>query len=244
MLTISSIGVMPWPQQSPSTKAQAVTATKASNAVSPENARGGSSVASAGDAAQVQASYAPSALPPVDPAAEALKAVVYSNAQVPERSGVVEASRQNAVSTQPKAGASVDFDPVAESQEARPDREANATEAVQAKEQADQAERAQNSQRFKGELPVEYKSPVQEAMDTQINELLPNMWAASRAAVDVLIGEEARAAAAARAADVAEKLVSQPAASDKAVEAADTYTATQAGSTGNRTPGQVVNTKA
>ena len=60
----------------------------------------------------------------------------------------------------------------------------------------------------------------------QINELLPNMWKASRAAVDVLIGEEAKAAAAARA----EVLTPAPEVpSERAIEATDTYVRTASG---------------
>ncbi len=241
MLTISSIGVMPWPQQAPTTKAQPVTATKTSNAVSPENARPGSSVVSAGDAAQVQATYAPSALPPVDPAAEAQTAVTYSNAQAPERSGQVPAQQVQA-SGQQRETDRVSDDAQTEQVAAQVEEQAlsnRRTDPQVAQQQSDEI------RRFKGELPVEYKSPVQEALDTQIKDLLPNMWAASRAAVDVLIGDEARAAAAARAADAAEKASAQvAAAADKSSEVSETYAAGQAATGSSRTPGQVVNVQA
>jgi hypothetical protein len=240
MLTISSIGVMPWPQQTPTTKAQPVTATKTSNAVSPENARPGAAVVSAGDATQVQATYAPSALPPVDPASEALAVVTYSNAQVPERGGQVSAQQVQSASQREDADRVNDAQ--AEQAAAQTEEQVSSnrsTDPQVAQEQSDEI------RRFKGELPVEYKSPVQEALDTQINDLLPNMWAASRAAVDVLIGEEARAAAAARAADVAEKTIAQvPAAADKSAEVSETYAAGQAATGTSRTPGQVVNVQA
>lgn len=240
MLTISSIGVMPWPQQAPTTKAQPVTATKTSNAVSPENARPGSSVVSAGDAAQVQATYAPSALPPVDPASEAQASVTYSNAQAPERSGQVPAQQIQSSAQQGEADRVTDV----QTEQANAGTEEQAlsnrrTDPQVAQQQSDEI------RRFKGELPVEYKSPVQEALDTQIKDLLPNMWAASRAAVDVLIGEEARAAAAARAADSADKAGAQvAAAADKSSEVSETYAAGQAATGSSRTPGQVVNVQA
>ena len=40
--------------------------------------------------------------------------------------------------------------------------------------------------RFKGELPAEPKSSVEQALDQQIEEFIPNLWKASRAAVDAL----------------------------------------------------------
>ena len=40
--------------------------------------------------------------------------------------------------------------------------------------------------RFKGELPPEPKGPVDQALDRQIEEYIPNLWKASRAAVDAL----------------------------------------------------------
>ena len=40
--------------------------------------------------------------------------------------------------------------------------------------------------RFKGELPAEPKSTVEQALDQQIEEFIPNLWKASRAAVDAL----------------------------------------------------------
>ena len=44
--------------------------------------------------------------------------------------------------------------------------------------------------RYKGELPPEPKSPAQVKLDKQIEELIPNVWKASAAAVDVIIGEQ------------------------------------------------------
>lgn len=40
--------------------------------------------------------------------------------------------------------------------------------------------------RFKGELPAEPKSSVEQALDQQIEQFIPNLWKASRAAVDAL----------------------------------------------------------
>ena len=45
---------------------------------------------------------------------------------------------------------------------------------------------AGSAARFKGELPPEPKGPAQEALDRQIEEYIPNLWKASRAAVDAL----------------------------------------------------------
>lgn len=56
-----------------------------------------------------------------------------------------------------------------------------------------QAGQAAARDRYKGELPPEPKSPAQERLDQQVSELIPNVWKASAAAVDVLIGEEAQA---------------------------------------------------
>ena len=41
--------------------------------------------------------------------------------------------------------------------------------------------------RFKGELPPEPKGPVDQALDRQIEEYIPNLWKASRAAVDAFV---------------------------------------------------------
>lgn len=47
---------------------------------------------------------------------------------------------------------------------------------------------AAQRERFKGELPPEPKSADQERLDKQVDELIPNLWKASRAAVDALSG--------------------------------------------------------
>lgn len=49
-------------------------------------------------------------------------------------------------------------------------------------------------ERYKGELPPEPRTPAQERLDQQIEELIPNVWKASAAAVEVIIGEEGIAA--------------------------------------------------
>ncbi len=52
--------------------------------------------------------------------------------------------------------------------------------------QATPAEALNAAVRFKGELPAEPKSAVEQALDQQIEEFIPNLWKASRAAVDAL----------------------------------------------------------
>ena len=52
--------------------------------------------------------------------------------------------------------------------------------------QATSAEEPQPASRFKGELPAEPKSSVEQALDQQIEQFIPNLWKASRAAVDAL----------------------------------------------------------
>lgn len=56
--------------------------------------------------------------------------------------------------------------------------------------------------RYKGELPPEPRSPTQERMDQQIEQLIPNAWKASAAAVEVLIGDKALEARKAAASDL------------------------------------------
>lgn len=62
------------------------------------------------------------------------------------------------------------------------------------------AGQAATRERFKGELPPEPKTPTQVKLDKQIEELIPNVWKASAAAVDVIIGEQEQAQAEAEAA--------------------------------------------
>jgi hypothetical protein len=177
-------------------------------------------------------------MPPVNPTGEAPTVRVRNNGAAPERVGEVAASAVAAVAV--NRAAATEGAPDAEA--TNPVRDAAQTQAqdnqqrvedeqadpsVQARAQAEAQAQAE-ALRFKGELPREVKSPAREALDLQINELLPNMWKASRAAVDVLIGEEARAAAAARA----EVLAPQPEVpSERAIEATDTYVRTAGGDT-------------
>lgn len=233
MITISSVAVSPMPQQAPTAKAQPVTPAKPSNAVSPENAGVSVVVTQGGDGARAAGVYAPSAFPPVNPTDQAPKADVRNNAAAPEKVGL-PAEAMAATSAAALAAKAARSEPAAVSAAATTD--AEPSPAVQAQQQrnadTERAARAQREaqsraeqQRFKGELPREFKSPEQEALDQQINELLPNMWKASRAAVDVLIGEDARAAAAARAKVLAPL---PPLPSERALEATESYQRTVA----------------
>lgn len=191
MLTISSIAVSPWPQQTPATKVQPLSSTKESTTVS-EKDSGVEVSAAAGDGNGVQTAYLPSSLPPVDPTKEAVVVDVPTNAAAPEK------PVQSAV---------------------------KAFESLSAQEA-----------RFKGQLPPQQQTPNEVAMERQINELLPNLWQASRAAVDVLIGEEAKAAAA-KAAEIAAQSIATP----ETADGLQNYT-----SPGSDKPasGSVVNTRA
>jgi hypothetical protein len=93
-----------------------------------------------------------------------------------------------------------------------------------------------------GELPTDPKDPVVEAMETQIKELLPNLWKASRAAVDVLIGEEAKAAAAERAARFDEGMADAASAVAEMVaqEASESYKAQAVDAAASSAPGSRV----
>lgn len=240
MLTISSIAVSPVPPQAPAAKAQPVLPVKPSLAVSSENAGVSVVVSQGGDGGSSAAVYAPPAFPPVNPSGQMPAVEVQKNAAVPEQNGArgvaapaaaALAASGVAAAAQPAtapaeadaAVASAANNPANASDEAAAAQEEQQTQRQQADQAArDQQARAQ-AQRFKGQLPVEVKSPVEEAMDTQIKELLPNMWKASRAAVDVLIGEEARAAAAARA----EALAPVPEVpTERALEATENYART------------------
>lgn len=230
MLTISSVAVSPVPPQAPAAKSQPALPVKPSPAVSPENAGVSVVVSQGGDAGSSVAVYAPPAFPPVNPTGQATTVEVDKNAALP---GQAAARGVAGVATVALAAAPAPAQAAAETEATTP-AEQNATDGAQAaavpEEQTQEAETARaerdrqqaraEAQRFQGQLPVEVKSPVEEAMDTQINELLPNMWKASRAAVDVLIGEEARAAAAARA----EALAPAPAVpTERALEATENY---------------------
>ncbi len=239
MLTISSISVSPWPQQTPTVKAQPVSATKTSNAVSQDSAGVGLSVSGVGDSGRVQATYAPSALPPVDPAAESRTLEVPANTALPlQADTVVETAlaQRDAVQTMNSSKVPQEL-PLAEP--------ATQLAEQQAVAQAVQDAQTQAAVRFKGELPLDVKHPEQQALEAQINDLVPNLWKASGAAVEVLIGDDAKAAAAARA-EVFDKMMSatnEVVTSDAAQEAADTYAA-QAALASGQLPGSVVNENA
>lgn len=133
MLTISSIGVGPRPQQTPvANPPPPVTAGRVSPTASREN--GASAVVNipSGEGTGTQVTYLPSSLPPVAGPSEAVQADLPKNLQ------------------------------------------ATPTETLNA------------AVRFKGELPAEPKSTVEQALDQQIEEFIPNLWKASRAAVDAL----------------------------------------------------------
>lgn len=217
MLTISSISVSPWPQQAPTVKAQPASATKSSDAVSDDSA--GAVASEGGDSGAVQAAYAPRALPPVDPAAEAASADLPPNAALPEEArSVVESALAQREAVQ---------------------------QVVQQRGQAAAAEAVESSKaqaaRFRGELPVEIKYPEQKALETQINDLVPNLWKASGAAVEVLIGDDARAAAAARAEVFAQ--LSEAAEAVAAEQQVDAYAA-QAAQNSGTAPGSVLSENA
>lgn len=215
MLTISSISVSPWPQQAPVVKAQPASATKNSDAVSDDSA--GVVVSVAGDSGAVQAAYAPSALPPVDPTGEAVSTDLPPNAAVPDEArSVVESALAQREAIQQVT------------------RQRGQAEAAA-------AEAALNA-RFRGELPVEVKYPEQKALETQINDLVPNLWKASGAAVEVLIGDDAVAAAAARA-EVFAQLSEVADAALAAEQPIDPYSAQAAQSSGTP-PGSVLSESA
>jgi hypothetical protein len=240
MLTISSITVSPWPQPAPNVPAQPVTTAKPSQNVSPANAGVPVPVAPAGEGAQVQATYVPRALPPVEAKREAAPADVPTNAASPEQpvraltrqaAPAPRQASQQAADT-PEAGPSA----TTERQSAQPEGPPEVLRPEPA------------SPRFQGELPPEVQNPAVAAMEKQIQELVPNMWLASRQAVDVLIGENARAAAAARAVDLA--AVQLPPSASRAPSASEgavqnyTRQSVEAGSTGKPTPGSMVDAQA
>ena len=133
MLTISSIGVGPRPQQTPvANPPPPVAAGRASASVSRDNSGSVVVNVTSGDGTGAQATYLPSSLPPVTAPSESAQADLPKNLQ----STPVQDPSQTA--------------------------------------------------RFKGELPAEPKSEADQALDVQIEEFIPNLWRASRAAVDAL----------------------------------------------------------
>jgi len=250
MLTISSVAVSPLPPQAPTvTRVQPMTPTRVSDNVAPENQGVAAPVAPAGEGSRAQAAYAPSSLPPVNPTGEAPRVNHFNNTATPERIGdgaVVAAvlsqaavaqavqSRGAARSGGEALGGAAATQAAALERAQNPEAahasanvgasasaNANANRAdAQRADAQQQAQARAERQRFRGELPEEVKDRAMKAMDATINDLLPNMWSASRAAVDMLIGEEARTAAAARA----EALLGHPSPSpDRAGEVAENY---------------------
>ncbi|TSE36675.1 hypothetical protein Tfont_01751 [Tepidimonas fonticaldi] len=237
MLTISSIAVAPAPQSTPTVRAQPVTPARPSNAVARDNAAG-AVVAPQGEAARAQALAAPPVLAPVSPAQEGQRADGFANGAAPERSGL----------PLPAAGRD---DPRAADAQAMADQEAAQARAAERDKRAREAHNADAQRRAEAQSRPgrpgdaagrsgqkdfpEVKNPAQEAMDVQIKDLLPNMWKASRAAVDLMIGEEAVQAAQERAQRLEElqnRLNTRPLANLPPNDAAQNYGV--AADTGNR----------
>jgi hypothetical protein len=238
MLTISSIAVAPAPQSTPTVRAQPVTPARPSNAVARENAAGGA-VAPQGEAARVQAQAAPPVLAPVTPAQEGQRADGFANAAAPERAGLPPPTAKESGLAAGAEGGGL----AARVRAAEEERRTRETEEAQAQRRLD--ERAQQRavqadparargarggatpNRAEGEADFpEVKNPALERLDTQIKELLPNIWKASRAAVDMVIGEEAIKAAQERAQRLEElqaRLNTRPLANLPPDEAAQTY---------------------
>jgi hypothetical protein len=256
MLHINSIGVAPWPQQTPTAKAQPVSTAKASNVVSKDNTGTAVPVVSSSEVGQVQTAFVPSALPPVNPVKEAVGADMLKNAAAPERSGGVAAlvSAQVRGRSNPTVNEAAESNDPQQAPAAGETAEATGEEAaavansrVVSNAQVANAEVVRQAESKKrasaiGELPTDPKDPVAEAMETQIKELLPNLWKASRAAVDVLIGEEAKAAAAERAARFDERLADAESAVAEMVaqEASESYKAQAADAAQTPAPGSRV----
>jgi hypothetical protein len=243
MLTISSVSVSPWPQSTPTVKAQPVTVAKQSKAVSSENAGASLPVTPLGEAGKALATYAPSSLSPVTPTGEASNTTVLANPAVPERNGVtaVTGGMTSAVVSKPEPDdAEAQVGGANGVQEQAVDAAAEPTPQPDAAVLQAQA-MAQPKEAYPGQLPEAYKAPDQVAMETQIKEFIPNLWKASRAAVDVLIGEEAKAAMAARAEDFDARLAA--AADAAAEEATGSYAAQAADAHASAKPGSVLNTR-
>jgi hypothetical protein len=224
----------------------------------------GGAVTEQGDLARVQAQSAPPLLAPVAPAQEGQRADVPNNPAAPERAGVVPgpASPQAQVAgagREPARAGSVGDRSTGEARTApaqavdkgdaaaRNSAAAAAGEGVPAAKQADArssrtsgAQEARDAERQREQQrSLEERNPALKALDQQIRDLLPNMWKASRAAVDMMIGEEARKAAEERAQRLQalhERLVEPPLAR-LAEQAAQNYAAT-GGSTQPAEPGQ------
>jgi len=218
MLTISSIAVAPAPQSTPTVRAQPVTPARPSNAVARENAAGGA-VAPQGEAARIQAQAAPPVLAPVTPAQEGQRADGFANAAAPERSGLPPPTAKESGAAAGAEGGGLAVR-VRAAEEGRRTREAEEARARGARGGA-------TPNRAVGEADFpEVKNSALERLDTQIKELLPNMWKASRAVVEMVIGEEAIKAAQERAQRLEElqaRLNTRPLANLPPDEAAQTY---------------------
>ena len=272
MITINSVPVAPMPQQAPLVRAQPVTGVKSEPSSAPQvasTAVAGAVVVAAGDALKAQMVYTPPSLPPVSGKSEVQLVNAQKNAQAPERSAALnpvavaasvavggravasdlaadETNDDPATGALDAAAAAPNGRAVAAVQN-EPD--ARAQQAEQARQQAD-AQRADQQraqinaerQRAQRERPPQQQDAAAQAMEKQINELLPNMWKASRAAVDVLIGEDAMAARAARA-DV---IAPQPDLPNErvATEATENYSQIGSGSASGDKTGTSVNQRA
>jgi len=240
MLTISSIAVGPPPQSTPSVRAQPVTPARQSNAVARENA-GGVQIAPQGEAARAQAAAAPPVLAPVVPTQEAQRADPQANAVAPERVGIPVAGAV-ALAARASTAERTDDGNEADAQAERAAEEERRAQSAEAQRQAQSTQGRKPARGSERSTPADaepafpdVKNPALEAMDTQIKELLPNMWKASRAAVDLVIGEDAVKTAQERAQRLEElqnRLNARPLANTVADEAAQSYSSTAAD--GNR----------
>ncbi len=199
----------------------------------------GGAVAPQGEAARIQAQAAPPVLAPVTPAQEGQRADGFANAAAPERSGLPPpTAKESGVAAGAEGGGLAAR--VRAVEEERRTREAEDAQAQRrlderAQQRALQADPARargacggaTPNRAEGEADFpEVKNPALERLDTQIKELLSNMRKASRAAVDMVIGEEALKAAQERAQRLEElhaRLNTRPLANLAPDEAAQTY---------------------
>lgn len=241
MLNISSVVVAPRPPQAPAAKVQPVTAAKPSNAVSPENTGPTVAAVAAAEGNRVQTVATPGPMAPVEPAREAMAAEVQANVAAPTRLTAAPATVARAAPSTPAPQASAPTVQAASVNDLAnpppPSREVA--------ELPPPGRRDSPAARFRGELPPEVKNPADAAIEQQVNNLIPSLWEASRVAVDVLIGEEAKAAAA-RAAEIAQNLNPQPyvPSGDQAIEAAQTYVAQTASPPEPQRPGANVQEQA
>jgi len=193
------------PPPIPTVRTQAVAAGNASQAVSRANAGTQVNVVPSGSEGLVQTGTEVSALPPVDPTGNAQSLLGQNNGKSPERSG--EASwpttslGSSSYGSSSKGGVAVDAQPAGAAsvpgQNAEGNKTAGATQGQgkggasgqdQGTDQgqdaaAAAAQAAAAAARFPGELPPEYESPEQKAMDQRINNFVADLWKASAAAV-------------------------------------------------------------